>query len=379
MFKQSLGRVSLALSLLIILLAIQVPAQAQTNQPQRLPDLPSGYHLDPAVALVGTIVHAVWRYVPLNGDMSAIMYTTGAVRTDGINWQTPVAITPRNGATAPRIAVDTNGMYHIVWEDNDGIQYRSGDSPQRLGAGFSPDIAVAGDNTLHVTWSDLRNNAAPVLVRSRVNNQWTDEQVLATGGILTRRNRIAVTGTGLHIVAEYQVREQAALQTAYLHAGQFRHIHDEIGSIAGITPSIAADPQTGALVVGWVGPRNGGFALVTSRSTNGQQWSEPSYLQPNPNLWPADPSLAWVDNTPYAAYGLKDWDGERITRQRIFAGPLTNTTAIGDGSSITPALAIQGRRQIVLWSMEAGNDNVIMSHVTQLPGGFSVFLPLVVR
>lgn len=144
-------------------------------------------------------LHAVWMNYGTNG----IDYS----RNDGSGWSAPVALpdpSPEGQSCDPRIACDTSGRPHVVWEERSGgyFVFHSrllGDTwtaPYQVDgeSGLRPVVACDAFGRTHVIW---RNTG--LWHASRCDTGWSDKEVV-TDSTSAGSPGLAWADSALHLV-----------------------------------------------------------------------------------------------------------------------------------------------------------------------------------
>jgi uncharacterized repeat protein (TIGR01451 family) len=157
------------------------------------------------------IVHVVWTYEA--GD-DEIYYIRRA--SDG-TWSSPQNLSHNTGDSAdPQLAVDKGGVVHVVWVDNTPGTYniyyarRGNDgiwsnplniSSSSMGA-FLPQVAVDGNETVHVVWQDHTPDSADIYYSRRTNDgTWSIPLNISNTTGQSEEAQLAVDESdGVHVV-----------------------------------------------------------------------------------------------------------------------------------------------------------------------------------
>jgi hypothetical protein len=130
-------------------------------------------------------------------------------------WKGPVGIDTRGGdAYLPRVAVDANGTYLVVWYQSGGSTYQgewystssdgmawSSPTPLSTGAVYSSALAMNANGAAIAAWSEqdtaTGNMSAYAATRPSTTGTWTAKQLLLLGDDTSDRNVVvAMSGTG---------------------------------------------------------------------------------------------------------------------------------------------------------------------------------------
>lgn len=206
-------------------------------------------------------------------------------------------------STLPTLAVDDNGDAFVAWADKSGgdteiyVRHFAGSSWAELGAGSAsgggisdnagtsrnPNLALAGDGTVYVAWSDDSSGNYEIYVR-RWDGAWNEIGAgsAAGGGVsqTTRHShapRIAVDPAGRPSVVWYQAtaadaeiylrRWDGALWAELGGSGSGGGLSDNSGASA--HPALAAYGQS--LVVAWDDNSPGQYAIYARQWVEGDE------------------------------------------------------------------------------------------------------------
>ena len=123
-----------------------------------------------------------------------------SISTDGTTWSAPVRVSDSDkNEINPALAVDKNSRVYVTWEDdrNGNADIYVADSTDGFAqktvtrvttdaaAQQDPDIAVNGDNTVVIAWTDARNGAADIYGASSGSQTWTNVPLVTKTGVQT--------------------------------------------------------------------------------------------------------------------------------------------------------------------------------------------------
>jgi hypothetical protein len=156
--------------------------------------------------------HVVWRDdTSGSGD---IYYSRRG--SDGI-WIGARNISVTSGASLePQLAVEGNGAAHVVWYDetsgngdisyawrgSDGFWSSSQNISNMAGSSHSPQLAVYGNGTVHVVWSENSSGRGDIYYCERSpNGKWSSPQNISNTAGRSGSPQLAVSGSGtVHVV-----------------------------------------------------------------------------------------------------------------------------------------------------------------------------------
>jgi len=167
----------------------------------------SGGSSFPAMAIGSDgVIHVVWEDDSRlsNPWMNDILYASG----DGIQWSDPVQLSGMDTTFSflPRIAVDSEGRPHVVWNHHaifpDGAIYYTTltDSgwtePLNLtpwnSTRYAPDIAIDGNGLIHVIWTDYIFGNGEIVHSYFDGEAWSPIENVSNDSLDSGRPRIAI-------------------------------------------------------------------------------------------------------------------------------------------------------------------------------------------
>jgi hypothetical protein len=141
-----------------------------------------------------------------------------SISNDGATWSQPVRVGDSDkNEINPSVAIDRNSPSHVyvTWEDDrngnadiyladssDGFAQRTIARVTTDGAAqHEPDIAVSGDNTIVIVWTDARNGQADIYGASSTSQGWTNVPLVTKAGVQTTPVLAAdLNGTKMHLL-----------------------------------------------------------------------------------------------------------------------------------------------------------------------------------
>jgi hypothetical protein len=279
----------------------------------------AGVSTRPAIALSGDNIHVVWRDdTPGNRE---IYYRRSL--NNGDTWRKTKRLTNNVGATySPDIAVSGNNI-HLVWDDhtpgNNEIFYKRSTTngstwgkQKRLthnaGGSYSPAIAVSGSH-IHVVWNDdTTGNAEIFYKRSTTNGSTWGKQIRLTHSGTSYSPAIAVSGSNVHVVwfddtpGNYEIYYKRSTDYGATWVKTKRLTKNAGNSYP---PAIAVSGSNVHVI--WYDDTPGNWEIYYKRSTtNGATWSKQKRLtrnagnSSNPDITVSGSNIhvVWRDLTP---------------------------------------------------------------------------------
>lgn len=304
---------------------------------------------------------AVWQAgaqgLPLGGDQDIVASVS---RDDGLTWSPPVPLnadphTDRVSDARPRIATNRGGTWVTVWQaDNQKIAAaRSTDN----GATWSPAIVIANRPGANYAADVVASGSTWIATWTGTRAQTNEEEIFFSRSI----------DNGASWSSPEPLNSDASTDTRY-----------------DSRPRLATD-EGGNWVAVWEATANGvtrdGVDVWFARSDdNGQHWSNPLPLRPNPGPDPRHDSepvianvgsgkwaVAWSSTTPSS--GAVGNDGDIVVSRSLDGGDswsaptAVNTDAAADSRpDRVPAIAADGDHVVVAWMRELGLIAVSSSH-----------------
>ncbi len=316
------------------IVAPSLPAQPNRWSPPINISHTTGSSTFPALAVGSNgIIHAVWEDDSRLGNpwMNDILYTSG----DGVQWAEPVQLSGMDTTFSflPRIAVDAEGRPHVVWNHHaifpDGAIYYATltDSgwtePLNLtpwnSTRYAPDIAIDGNGLIHVIWTDYIFGNGEI-VHSYFNGQeWSPIENVSNDSLDSGWSRILVDSANhLHVVWANIAGVGIQCQVYYTFfdgVSWCQTVNLSLtDSLPSIRPDLAVDPYDHPHVV-WNQVTQWGSSGVVEeifyRHHDGAAWSEAINLT-NLGLRTADyPVMAISDgNEKFVLFGLSSDTGD---------------------------------------------------------------------
>jgi len=166
--------------------------------------------------------HLFWLYKQDREDKST--WSINYSRWHDNYWSHPidVLITPGGGASAPRVALSSDGYLHIIWAGG-GVWYskshvsvatdaRAWTKPVIISSGLDADITIDDYNNLHVVAATGEPGGPVYYLQSSDGDNWSIPTMVFSGlpsNATSMHPRISVDGRGrIHVTwTEYQIPE----------------------------------------------------------------------------------------------------------------------------------------------------------------------------
>jgi hypothetical protein len=282
------------------------------------------------------------------------------------DWVGPVDISPGDTFStdnvAPRIALDSSGHSHVVWQGSNGrnqVFYATNEggnwseplliSTTSSGNG-SPQLVVGADDQVHAVWDgyDPGGEEKDVYYATRTGGSWSTPETLSPGSTNDSQPQLAVEpGGGVHVVWQgYDGTTDRAWYTTGTAGSWSAPEIVSPGTTGNSVPQVALDPGNHAHVV-WQGydgvTENVNSPHVFYSTGVPGSWSAPERLSTNsisgydPRIAVDSLSRAHVVFTGHSPHGEGAWI------------PRTHYTTGTAGSWIPPEIATLD----VFWSGEA--------------------------
>ena len=290
-------------------------------------------------------------------------------------WSTPVNISGSPGVSQePAIAIDSSGTTHVVWQDNMPGVYevfyacKPADgswsapiiiSPDDTNASQYPDIAIDGDDNLHVVWQDdtALGTIDIYYINKTAGGPWSSEVVIYSDAAPSMWPAIAIDNhDNLHVVWHDQEPGSYEIYYSMSMDGGSTWLPPAIisGAPGSYAAAIAIDSEDNLHVV-WQHIILSKYEIYYATKPSGDPWSTPVNISKNSgdSLYPAiatDNSnnlhVVWEDLTP---------GNYEILYSISMDGGLTWPTQVNisdsDDSSVFPDIATDSNNGLhVVWS-----------------------------
>jgi hypothetical protein len=327
----------------------------------------------PAVAIgAGDVLYVVWQdLTPGNWEI----YYRRSLDT-GATWDMAKRLTwTANDSFSPAVALDSGNIVHVVWSDNSPGNYeiyhrRSTDGGttwgtiQRLtwtvGSSSSPAIAVDTDNVIHVVWEDLSSGKARIYYKKSTDQgqTWSTSQTLTSSSGNSMTPALAIdSDKTLHVAwcddtpgnPEIYTKNSADGGSTWSAAKRLTWTSGK-----SYDPAIAAGSGHSLFVV-WDDDTPGNYEIQAKRSTDqGTTWSTAQRIS-----WTGGDSVApgiviesggavhvvWSDSTP----GNPDLYYRGSTDGGTTWSPVQRLTWTAEDSAFPAIAADSGGALHVVW------------------------------
>src|SRR5262245_52233400 len=306
-------------------------------------------------------LHLVWfGGAPTSGDWRVFYQTY-----DGHNWSEPVPISGR-GAFTPDIAVDGQNALHVVWHapaNPEEIYYRRAENGVwgpianvSNSPGRSLEARVAVDATgrnLLVTWheSDQSSGNYDILARKLTAGSWGPVENVSSDSTLSRNADVAVDSAGNFHVA-WEDTDTKRLYYRRRRADGLWEPKIALDTTAGRSYGAAVTVSPSDVVhVCWHDDNNGDWD-IHCRSLSGGSWSPDTNVSQNPGVTDAEVSIATdADGQLYAAW--HDYNNIYFAHQKNGAWRPAHRLASGVNQRSPYVVVTGGPRVHVLWQSRA--------------------------
>ena len=339
-----------------------------------------------------TNLHAVWMQ---GSDVRRILYS----HWDGVRWANPQLISqPDFDSTAPDIAIDANGLPHVVWHAHDktsnALTYytrfdgATWQTPTVISDEFDaagvPNIAIDAADEIHVVWemrSAENSFTSAIYYRRTVGgpNQWQPIERVSTLGRIANRPQLALDNADTPHVVWYDVGDEEIFYSTFAPSGWTvpENVSNTPPSTVGITiasqaPGIAID-GSGQIHIAWKDTLSGTQLDTIYYATRGKQsWLRQTILSqpevghdmdqaigvnvhvlaaPNGNV-----HILWSDNDQRGTLQVFNSNNLGRASGTTWSSPTIITPATPQGNRPSGYVDDQGRLHLLWTNPEGGNQ-----------------------
>lgn len=295
-------------------------------------------------------IHAVWTW---NFEVYYKYWPVSGTPNDGI---APVKLA--GGAEYASVATDANGRAHVVYQSNSGdydVYYRVSDGGINFAPAIdiandatnslSPDIAVDSQGIVHVVWYDNTPGSPRIYYTNRNGQGWRSP--IAISETYSYFPEITADGQGcIHVTWG---RTLASDQNAYYRRscqGNWDAPY-VLGPSSEARTTVAATPSGSALVV-W--EHKEPSSTLFYRAFDGSKWTAAQRLTSSAGgrqMWPDSAGLSngnvaiiWQEDQPRSGGGLQF---DPVFALAELAPPLSGALVLNNGAALTNQPTVQAR------------------------------------
>ncbi|MBI3943682.1 MAG: hypothetical protein HY326_11770 [Chloroflexi bacterium] len=245
-------------------------------------------------------------------------------------WNAPYNLTQTDGVDSdwPVLALDTNGQFHLFFQEN-GFIYHSSNlasptsadtwlSPAFAAAGDSPAIAAGKDGGIHMVWHATSAQSDEIRYQHWSSLGWGIDQPISSGSAAASEPALTV-GPGDHIWVAWTSEISGTKQILVGDSTDGAHwAYAPVPfSIGGQSPAIAAG-ETGDIYVAWEATDLfSGISqiFVSGRDPSSGSWTLPAAISNTSDGDARQVSMSYADATLYIVW---EQDLQGSTTSQIF-------------------------------------------------------------